>query len=210
MEYTFYKIYSNPQDLTEFKFAIFDEGGLRDTFTASKFNEVWNREGNPEIIIESGTNEIDIIDGVPTLNLAVIKENRKGMLRNNPISYLAKFKDGTIEISCSSLNELQNLLLYADKNGLTEIAFKDYSGKIQKVTIDDIRSFIDQLIAYQLLLNQIQMKNEQIIDAAKTYEEITGISKIEVDNTKELEAQITAVSADIKTEEAKPIVEVKP
>ena len=200
MEYTFYKIYSNPNDLTEFKYCIWDEGGKRDTFTEEKFNQIWERCGEPTITTESGNSEIAIIDGVPTLNLDVIKANRKQQLQQNPASYMTKQE---IEIACNSLNELQNLLLYSEKNSITEIPFKDYTGKIRIIALTDIQSFIDQLIAYQLLLNQIQLKNEQIIDEANTYTELIGIEKIEV-NEKDLEEQIAdvAVSIDIK-----PIVE---
>jgi hypothetical protein len=208
MEYTFYKIYSNSDNLKEFTYWILDEGGMRQ-FGEEKFNWWLTQKGNPEIIIQSGSNEIDIIDGLPILNLDNIKANRKNMVRMQAVYY--DTKQG-FPVACDSLNYLQTLVLYSEKNSITEIPLKDYDGKIHVVTISDIQSIIEQLIAYGLLLNQIQMKLEKEIDGCKDYEAVKAVVPLAVDNTKELEEQISDVVADVAASTGiveKPILEIE-
>jgi hypothetical protein len=153
MEYTFYKIYSNPIDLTQFKYAIFDEtGSIRDTYTEERFNEIWNNAGNPDIIIESDNNEINIVDGVPTINLV----NQLNNAKNNKINELSNsynialntgYADATTGITLAI--EDADRLMFGQQLTLMSLA-TSLGQTIPDQTIADINGALHTLTAMNL------------------------------------------------------------
>lgn len=185
MEYTFYKIYSNPDNLSEFTYWIIDEGGKRN-FQEAKFMFWWDLKGQPAIIIESGHPAIDIINDVPTLNIA----NKLSMVKDVKVSeleaaYLAWQNAGWTD----SVSGYTLFLSDKDKINYTQlksIIFDEPDGTICEIGTTTGWQSMEKTILYDMLVRYGKA-------AFATYKKLSDLI-IYVNFIAQTEAEVNAIS----------------
>lgn len=118
--------------------------------------------------------------------LDVVKEEKKQEIKeqmyteiNSGISgYTTKYLTNNFKIDSSrfDLDNMKNLMSYAQLLSLSEVSIKGFDNTMHQLTIEELQIVINELIGYGLWLYQHKWEKEYEIDQSTTIEQVNAIT----------------------------------
>ncbi len=179
----FYKVYYDYTDLSKFKYKMKVPEGVWEV-DYDRFEFERSVKNNPEVLILSSSNCIDIIDNAPVVNLEAVKSIQYSIIQQSFQNEMdggfmwsfdgADYRVDSMRVDSDNYKSLLSIMEYP-ANNLSNAPIKNNNGDTIIVNATQLRQMINDLQVWGMSLYGKKWQLEDMIKSATNYEAIKAI-----------------------------------